>query len=43
VGKLIAKLKFWFGDEIIDLFNTKDYDIEITENGYVYIRTRGND
>jgi hypothetical protein len=34
---LIAKLKFWFGQDIKDLFNSAKYEIEETPDGFVYI------
>ena len=40
--QIIAKLKFWFGNDIKNLFNEKDYIIEFDEDRlYVYVYNKG--
>lgn len=38
-GKIVAKLKFWFGSELKDLFNTEKYTIELNDL-FVYVYER---
>lgn len=33
-GEMVAKLKFWFGRELTDLFNEQEYIIEWSEDRF---------
>jgi hypothetical protein len=40
-GPLVAKLKFWFGQDYVDLFNEEEYEIETLDSFvYVYLRVK---